>query len=56
MTLEEFRLSLIGSVEKFVKDWESSQVDNPDMFPDSMNEADWDEQFLFFRSCEGDEV
>lgn len=53
MTLEEYKSELLSDVERFIDYWVSQK--DKDMFPESMDLGDWDEQFRIFTTFDGDE-
>lgn len=47
-TIEDFRLAMLRSIDKFSEDWIKNQELTPDDYPCEMSDADWDEQFLMW--------
>lgn len=52
MTVEEYRIELLRQAEEFVDYWISQK--DKDMFPESMDEGEWDEQFRVFTVFGGE--
>lgn len=48
MTVEEYRLELLRQAEEFIDYWVSQK--DKDMFPESMDEGEWDEQFRIYTA------
>ena len=48
MTLQEAAGVFKSDVDKWTDHYLKAQKENPENWPDNMNEADWFEQFMFF--------
>ena len=48
MTLKEYVIKQKDSFDKFQKNYEYEQKTMPELYPYTMEERDWDEQFLVF--------
>ncbi len=52
MNLIEFKNTINKDIEDFTKMWEEGKRENPQHFPNEMNEGDWLDQFLIFLNTE----
>lgn len=50
INLTEFSSIMQESLLKFNKEWEKGLKENPEYWPEIMNEGDWYDQFLIYLS------